>query len=234
MELIDAHAHLTSVPVEGAGWVIPGVNAASEARAAELIRDPRCVAAVGLHPWYLPADGLDVALDAVDATCDRRRVVAIGETGLDKGRRGGPMDLQRRAFHRQLEIAARRDLPVILHVVRTHGACVAAARDAGVRGMVHDFGGPEEMVKPWVDAGFFLSVSPRGLGRPGAVRAIPGERLLIETDDEGPERLVEVCAEVARIRGVRPADVAAVTAANARRLFGLPDSESGKAGTSRG
>jgi TatD DNase family protein len=196
------------------------VDAASEARTVELLHDPRVVAAVGLHPWYLSED-LDEALAFVDEACDRRRVVAIGETGLDKGRRAGPMGLQRRAFGRQLEIAAARRLPVILHVVRTHGACIAAARAAGVRGMVHDFRGPTEVVRDWIDAGFFLSVSPGGLGRTEAIRAIPGERLLIETDDEGHERLPGVCAEVARIRGVPVEDVATTTAANARRLFGF-------------
>jgi len=221
--VIDAHAHLKSVPADGDGWIVPGVDAASEALAATLVADPRVSAAVGLHPWHLPADAqsLDVALAEVVATCDRRAVIAIGETGLDRGRRGGPMELQRRAFRRQLALAAARDLPVILHVVRTHGACMEAAKQAGVRGMVHDFGGPVEVVRGWVDAGFFLSVSPRGLNRPAAIRAIPGERLLIETDDEGPERLREVCVETARIRGVDPADIAAITAANARRLFGL-------------
>ncbi len=221
--MIDAHAHLKSVPTDGDGWIVPGVDAASEALAATLVADPRVRAAVGLHPWYLPddLDALDAALAEVGATCERRSVVAIGETGLDRGRRGGPIKLQRRAFRRQLELAAARELPVILHVVRAHGACMEAAVEAGVRGMVHDFGGPVEVVRGWVDAGFFLSVSPRGLNRPAAIRAIPGERLLIETDDEGSDQLARVCAEVARIRGVSGADVASVTAANARRLFGL-------------
>ena len=87
--------------------------------------------------------------------------------------------------------------------------------------MVHDFGGPIEMIRPWVEAGFFLSISPRGLGRPGVLAAIPGERLLIETDDEGSGRLLEVCEGVARARRVSPADIAHITESNARRLFGL-------------
>lgn len=222
--MIDAHAHLTAVPEieEVSAWIVPGVSPERDAASATLA-GPRVAVAAGLHPWYLPddVDGLTGALTTLEATVDARDVVAIGETGLDKGRRAGPMDLQRRAFHAQLSLAAKTGLPVILHVVRTHGASMEAARAAGVVGMVHDFGGPAEVVRGWVDAGFFLSVSPRGLNRPAAIRAIPGERLLIETDDEGPERLIDVCREVARIRGVTPEDVAAVTEANARRLFGL-------------
>ena len=219
--MIDAHAHLREAPPPGPieGWVIPGIDAASE---AALIADPRCIAAVGLHPWHLPADPreLDDALAFVEATCDRRRVVAIGETGLDKGRRGGPMVTQHRAFELQVRLAARRGLPVILHVVRTHGASRDVVVQAGVRGMVHDFTGPLEQVAPWAAAGFSLSISPRGLDRVATIRAIPDERLLIETDDAGWERLPEVCAEVARIRGVAPSRIAELTGANARRLFG--------------
>ena len=54
--MIDAHAHLSTVPAQGEGWVVPGVDAASEARTVELLHDPRVVAAVGLHPWYLSED----------------------------------------------------------------------------------------------------------------------------------------------------------------------------------
>ena len=218
--MIDAHAHLVQAPppCDVEAWVIPGVHGAADA-----LDDPRCVAAVGLHPWHLPDS--ERALDDALAALDPGSAIAIGETGLDKGRRGGPMELQRRAFRHQLRLAAENDLPLILHVVRTHGACLAEIRDAerdtgaSLRGMVHDFGGPTEVVRGWVDAGFFLSVSPRGLDRPAAIRAIPGERLLIETDDEGWEKLPHVCAEVARIRGLLPEDVAAITAENARRLF---------------
>jgi TatD DNase family protein len=228
--VFDAHAHLQALPPDPqpdgvAGWVVPGVDLASETLAATLAQDARIVAAIGLHPWHVPAtvDELAPQLAALEAAIDARRPAAIGETGLDKGWRGGPKEVQRAAFVAQVQLAGRLGLPLILHCVRSHGGCLRTLLterfDRG--GMVHDFGGPVEVVRDWVDAGFFLSISPRGMAHKAVIAAIPGERLLIETDDEGVERLPEVCRAVAEARGVTPDDVAAITACNARRLFGL-------------
>jgi TatD DNase family protein len=229
--VFDSHAHLTTPPAaphpDGVtGWVVPGVDLASERQAAALAeQDPRIVAAVGLHPWHVPATlpELDPILEGLRRAAEARPPVAIGETGLDKGWRGGPKDVQRAAFVAQVELATRLGLPLIIHCVRAHGGCQELLDDLdfGGGGMVHDFAGPTEMVRPWIDAGFFLSISPRNMGHGAVIRAIPGERLLIETDDEGAERLADVRDVVAAHRGVHPDDVAAVTEANARRLFRL-------------
>ena len=229
--MFDAHAHLTAAPPvphpDGVtGWIVPGVDLTSEPVAAALAeRDPRVVAAIGLHPWHVPKtlEELEPRLSVLERLAAARAPVAIGETGLDKSWRGGPKDVQRAAFVGQIELATRLSLPLIIHCVRAHGACQELLDDLdfGGGGMVHDFAGPTEMIAPWIDAGFFLSISPRNMGHGAVVRAIPGERLLIETDDEGTERLKDVRDVVAAHRGVHPDDIAAVTEANARRLFRL-------------
>jgi len=227
--VFDAHAHLDEAPPAGlplgiSGWVLPGVSAARDAHSAALAAaDPRLVAAAGLHPWYLPdGDDLEDALRALRSRIDGGAVCAVGETGLDKGRRAGPKDVQLRAFRAQLAMAAQAALPLILHVVRSHGRCLEeiAAAGVGLRGMVHDFQGPVQMVGPWVQAGFLLSVSPRGRDKDTVITAIPAEHLLLETDDEGWQQLPELCALAARLRGVAAGELAAQTEANARRLFG--------------
>ncbi len=220
--MFDAHAHLKSAPgTPGSGWVIPGVDLQSEALARDLLaRDPRLVAALGLHPWHLP-EALDEALAELDALAASRRPIAIGETGLDKGRRGAPKELQRRAFAHQARLAKRLDLPLILHVVRSHGACLdlleAEGFDGG--GMVHDFQGPAQMIPRWVEAGFCLSISPRGQDKAELIAAIPEPSLLVETDDAGPEALVAVIERVAAAREQPVEAITALTEANARRLF---------------
>lgn len=229
--MFDAHAHLVERPAEPhpggvTGWILPGVDAAAESRAVGLeAADPRVRAAIGLHPWYLPdtSEGLSDSLRWLEQAIAARRPCAIGETGLDKGRRAGPPQVQRAAFRAQVELAGVHGLPLIIHCVRAHGGCLEVLRELGFDrgGMVHDFGGPKEMIEPWVEAGFFLSISPRSMGHGAVVTAIPGERLLVETDDEGVDRLPEVVSAVAAFRGVHPEDIAAITEANARRLFGL-------------
>jgi len=231
--VFDAHAHLEEAPPAArslgiSGWILPGVSAERDAASAALAAgDSRLVAAAGLHPWYLPElDELDAELSALWARVQAGSVCAVGETGLDKGRRAGPKETQLSAFRRQLEMASEASLPLILHVVRSHGLCLQeiAAADSHLRGMVHDFQGPVEMVGPWVKAGFLLSVSPRGRGREEVIRRIPDEHLLLETDDEGWQQLPELCAWVAELRRVAVDDLAACTESNARRLFSLPPS----------
>lgn len=225
--MFDAHAHLTSRPDAGAlidGWVVPGVDAVTDARAP---RAKGVWRAVGLHPWYLDGD-LEEKLRRLRMRAEEPGLVAIGETGLDAMRRAGPRDRQEVAFAAQIELAKERELPLILHVVRRHGACLDALAQAafpgGLGGMVHDFGGPAEMIGRWVEAGFKLSISPRSMGREHRepmVAAIPDHALLVETDDFGTEHLGEVVSWVARARGVTPEAVAEITERNARELFGL-------------
>lgn len=222
--MFDAHAHLASVPDQpGSGWIVPGITPRSESLARELLAaDPRLHAALGLHPWHLP-EALDEALAELDALAASRRPIAIGETGLDKGRRGAARALQKRAFTHQVRLAKRLDLPLILHVVRSHGACLDRLDEEGFAGggMVHDFQGPREVIPRWVAAGFHLSISPRGQGKQLLIAAIPADRLLVETDDAGPEALPGVLERVARARGESIDAVDAQTEANARRLFGI-------------
>jgi TatD DNase family protein len=239
--LFDAHAHLDELPANPhplgiRGWIVPGVDVAAARQAAEWVAaDGRIVAALGLHPWYLPAgrEALETVLAELEETARAwalagRPAVAIGETGLDAGRRGRALDadVQREAFRAQLRLAARLGLPLVVHCVRAHGACVELIEKEGFSGggMVHDFGGARETVAPWVAAGFALSISPRALGR-GArfeetVRAIPGDCLLVETDDAGTERLPAVVAWLARVRGEAVSELAARTEESARRLVG--------------
>jgi len=198
---------------------VPGVDAETDARSRALAEPGRVIVGVGLHPWFLPAmEGLPAALDDLRSRAREQRPCAIGETGLHKGRRGAPRPVQEAAFAAQIELARELELPLILHVVHRHGAALEMLADFACGGLVHDFVGPTELARDWVDAGFCLSVSPR---RPSAelLAAIPPERLLLETDDAGPEALPALLQTVAALLGESPEAVAARTAANARRLF---------------
>ena len=202
--MIDAHAHLSTLPAESGavrGWLVPGVNAERDAASRQLVaEDARLRLAVGLHPWHLPkvVHDLPSALQSVERRLSWASVCALGECGLDRGRRAGPRGIQLTALHAQLQMATERGLPLVLHCVRSHGALQQAITASGHRsgGMVHDFQGPLETVRDWAKAGFHLSISPRGLAKEAVVSAIPDELLLVETDDEGPEELGRVIAIV--------------------------------------
>ncbi len=182
---------------------------------------------------------------ARDIALIRQRIaegaVAIGECGLDYFYDHSPREMQLDAFGAQLELAADVDLPVVVHTRQAETDTIALMRDAaarGVRGVLHCFTGSPGLAHAAIEAGWYVSLSGiatfRNWERDDVVTAVPDHLLLVETDAPYlapvPHRgtrnesafLPATVAHLARVRGVAPAQLAAQTAANAIRLFGLP------------
>ena len=221
--------------------VIPGVAPAGWDGLRELCqRHPGLHPAYGLHPLFLAGEAT-AALDALarwlDADAD---AVAIGECGLDFADPDDDPRRQQAFFEGQLDLAGRRGLPVILHARRALDPVLAALRRRrGLRGVVHSFSGSLQQARQLWDLGFLLGIGgpvtyARAQRLRGVVAAMPPECLLLETDSPDqpdcdwrgrrnePARLARILAEVAMLRGEDPAELAAATTANARRLFALP------------
>lgn len=203
---------------------------------------PGLALALGVHPQVVPE--LDAAEDAVIdrlaeaiAAAATPRVVAVGECGLDGGTADHPR--QERVLRAHVRAARALGLPLVIHVLRAHDAAPRLLRDerAGdVGGVIHSYSGSAELVRGYVELGFAISFAA-ALTRPGArrpvaaARAVPADALLVETDapDQTPSarrgqrnepaHLGDVIAAVAAARGEPVAEVAARTAANARRVF---------------
>src|SRR5690606_26339031 len=178
------------------------------------------------------------SLDDLAADARRLGAVAIGELGWD-ARGGPPRDAQDRAVDAQLAVAKELRLPVVLHVVGAHGhALERLARFAPLEGVVHAYSGSAALVARYVELGLHLGIGPSVLRHAArrpleAARAVPAERLLLETDapDQHPpdrERgepadVVLVARAVAAARGESLEAIAALTYANASALFGYRD-----------
>ena len=206
--------------------LVPGWDLRSSEAAVELAHrhGPMVDAAVGVHPHH--AAGMDEAGWAeLEAMAADPIVRAIGEIGLDHFRNLSPPDVQRDAFRRQLDLADRRGLPVLVHDRDAHKqvtedllAWRGQGRGRGVRGVLHAFSGGPDMAARLVSAGFVISFA-----LPVAFRSAVGPRatapvladgsFLVETDAPylGPDRdarnepttVLRVAAEVARLRGTR-------------------------------
>lgn len=213
--LLDAHIHLdpdTRVPdVEGVGgfW-IGGTDLRSFLKEEEAFGgDPRVRRSVGLHPWFLPpAADLGTALDELRRIVAAGRAAAVGECGLDRGRRAGPWDTQLRAFEAQVDLALETRLPLVLHVVRSHEVVIDHLRSAlrrhgrtGCDGIVHAFSGGMRWIEPFTALGLHLGIGPREFRDTAAVRAIPPDAILIETDDAGAQLLPDHAKAVVACRG---------------------------------
>ena len=199
--------------------------------------EPRLQRALGLHPWWL-ASHTEAAREAgwaeLRAELDLGDAVAIGETGVDKGRRElMATDLQIRWFNRHLHEARRRNLPLVLHIVGWHGHAIAALARAGGnwRGVVHRFSGAAELVRDYVALGLSVSLAlePRAdpIAREAIARAVPSDRLLLETDWpcrglRYPAAVAELRAlalQIAQWRAQDASSLVALTRRNALALF---------------
>ncbi len=200
-------------------------------------RHPDVWATVGLHP-HDAKNGTDTVADLLD----QPRVVAVGECGLDYHYDHSPRDVQRAAFAEQVGWAAERNLALVIHTRSAWDDTFAVLAEVGVpeRTVFHCFtGGPDEARRA-LDVGGHLSFS--GIATfPGApeVRAsaalCPPDRLLVETDApylapvphrgraNTPAWVPVVGAAVAAARGEAVDEIERTTAANARRLFRLPE-----------
>ncbi|MFN8544300.1 MAG: TatD family hydrolase [Candidatus Binatia bacterium] len=198
-------------------------------------------ATVGVHPHdahTLDDDGLAT----LRALAQRPGVCAIGETGLDFHYDHSPRPAQRAAFVRHITLARALRMPLVVHVREAHAeaADVLGAEDAGaVGGVIHCFTGDRTEARRYLDLGFAVSVAgivtfKNAEALRDAVRMIPADRLLVETDApylapvphrgrrNEPAHVRLVAEAVAAVRGERLDHVAAATAASARRHLGLP------------
>jgi len=225
--------------------VVPAVGPEGWPALLDLARDtPGLHAALGVHPQLLPEldpSGDVRRLEALDAALARGGAVAVGECGLDgpSAGAGAPMERQVAVLRGHLRTARRLGLPVILHCLRAHEPLLAllAEEPLPAGGVLHSYSGSAEQVPAYARFGlhfsFAGSVTRERARRPlEAARAVPRERLLLETDapDQTPRPrrgrnepafLPEIAGAVASALGASLAEVDAITSANARALFRL-------------
>lgn len=219
--------------------ILPGTAPASWARIAALARaDKQLHPAFGLHPMLA-----DQCTTALLTTLEQyaRNAVAIGEIGLDYSLADAPHEAQIVAFRAQVRLAIRAGLPILIHCRKAFHDLLNILREeraALVGGVMHAFSGSPETAVECIKLGFSIGIAGtvtwHNAVRPfQVVAATPLEHLLLETDapDLTPEPyrgqcnepafLLETAGKVAEIKGIPMAVVAAITTANAVKLFHL-------------
>jgi len=254
MPIFDTHAHydsggfnsdrmevLASLPAANVTLVVdPGCDVESSRKAVALAEQfPHVYAAVGIHPSDCAGAG-DAELAAIRALCGHEKVVAVGEIGLDYyWEDNPPREFQQEIFRRQIELALELDLPVIVHDREAHADTLAMVQEfPKVTGVFHCFSGSVEMARQLVDMGWMLSFNgaitfKNARKAPEVVRAIPLDRLMIETDapyltpvpyrgKRNDSTYVHLVAEtIAAIRELPVEEVVRITTENGKRFFGI-------------
>ena len=252
----DADREVVIARAEGVGvvqMVVTGSSAASSRTAISLSRQHRgrLFATAGVHPHHA-TELTPTVLQEIGELAGEREVVAVGECGLDYYRNYSPHVAQREAFHRQLELAARCGKPVFLHQRDAHQDFLAILREhwpALSGGVAHCFTGGAAELESYLEMGLAIGITGwicderRGAHLLELVRRIPADRLLLETDGpyllprdlrprpasrrNEPVYLPHIAATVARARGEPVESLARASTEAARRLFRIPEAESG-------
>lgn len=260
--MIDTHCHLNfdaydadrddviaRAATAGVMRVInPGVDRATSQAALDLAaRYSGIYAAVGMHPNDT-ANFTDDDLSWIEAMAHQPKVVAIGEIGLDYHWHDSPKEMQFKAFEAQLALAARLELPVIIHNREASDDVIAileawtrdlppALRDRA--GVLHSFSAPHSVAERALAAGFYLGFTgpitfknADDLRRTAAT--VPLDRILVETDGpfltptphrgkrNEPAYIPLIVERLAALKTIPVQQMAEATTINAERLFGLP------------
>ena len=208
---------------------------------------PRLYASAGIYPHStIAAD--EKALARLDALLAEPEVIACGEIGLDYYHEGAPRDVQRQGLIRQLEIAAARQRPILIHCRPKDGVTdawddlfeilEAHWRSTGLGGVMHCFGGGWEQARRSLDLGFLVSFAgnltyPKAQPLRDVAARLPLDSVLVETDapwlapapNRGkrnePAWVTQTAQTLAALLGVTEEEIASATTKNFFRLFRL-------------
>jgi TatD DNase family protein len=268
---IDSHAHLfyedfkediesVLARAQEAGveyCIIPGTDLKSSRESIVLAEEWKNIfACVGIHP-HEAAKATEKDLLEIEELSKHPKVVALGEIGLDYHYNFSPREQQREIFAAQIEIAVRRNLPVVVHtressddafsmiqqVVKKHPRW-KESNSAPQRGVFHCFPGTAEEAEYVRKLGFYVSypgiLTFKKSQSIEEIRKIGVHNILLETDSpymtpvpfrgqrNEPANIVYIGRKLAEAFQIPEEEVARMTTENAIRLFGLPHMESQK------
>ena len=255
--LVDTHAHLKDHRLQedfkgvieracAAGLVqiiAIGTTAADSVVVSEIASNHHGIfAAVGVQPNHV-AEAQSGDWSRIVELAAGPRVVALGETGLDRYWDRAPFPQQQEWFDRHLTLAHDRRLPVVIHCRNCEADVIEqlGSLSRPVQGVLHSFTGTAEHAAAFLELGLYISFagmvtfSNKTLDPLRAAAAtIPLDRLLVETDSpylspqpvrgrpNQPSHLAWTAQFLAQVVGQSPAELAKITTANAQRLFRLP------------
>lgn len=172
---------------------------------------------VGIHPWHLTEQNAVDSLKSLRQALQDDRVVALGESGLDR-LRGCPPDVQMAVFRQEVALAEEYRLPMIVHCVRAFNELLRLKKELHPARpwIVHGFRGKESLAVELVRHGCYVSFGAKF--QVGAVCAVPLDRLFIETDEAG-ESIDDICLRIAQARGISAQELAEAVHNNVHEVF---------------
>lgn len=251
MKLVDTHCHLDNnrysedleeildtVQKKMEFCVNIGCDLESSKRSIELAENNSNIyATVGIHPIDILEFSEETKIK-IEELASNKKVVAIGEIGLDYYHMSAPKELQILGFEKQLEIAKKLNKPVVIHSRDAISDTVEILnRYKEIKGVIHCYSGSLETAKTLIDR-FYIGISGTVTFKNAkklieVVKEIPLERIVIETDSpylapepfrgkrNQPDYVEYVAKKIAEIKGIEMEQVIRVTTENAKKLYNI-------------
>lgn len=220
MPAIDSETHLSMLKVEGA---FPG----------------KCLSMMGLHPCSVK-EGYKHEIELVKDHFQKRRFVAVGETGLDFYWDKTFIKEQYESFQSQIDLGIEYGIPVVIHSRNSIDECIKVVKEnqqGNLKGVFHCFSGNEKQAKEIIDLGFYLGIGGvvtfKNSGLDKVMAGVDLKNVVLETDApylapvpfRGKRNecsyLKYVVEKLAEIKNVSKEDIARITTKNAKELFSI-------------
>ncbi len=193
--------------------------------------------ALGYHPSEAKKTSIDDLMELEETIKHNKKVVAIGEIGLDYHWEKDNKEEQKELFKNQIEIAKRLNLPLVIHSRDAFQDTFDILKEANYKGVIHCFSGNKENAKKYLSIGFYLGIGGvltfKNTNLKGTLLEIPNEKILLETDspylaptphrgERNESKYIPLIAEeISKIKEIPLSEVEKITTNNAKLLFNL-------------
>lgn len=216
--------------------IVSGCDMASNKEVLELVSKYDCIyGTLGFHPTELD-DFKDEYFDWLEDNINNRKIVRVGEIGLDYHYEDTNRELQKMVFKRQLDIASRNKKPIVVHSRDAIGDTYNILKDYKLRGSIHAFSGSVEMAQEFIKLGYMIGVGgvvtfKNAKNIKKVVKSVPLAYILLETDSpyltpepyrgevNSSKNIPLIANKIAELKEVSNIDVSRVTSDNAERIF---------------
>lgn len=247
--LIDTHCHISltddidSMVMDAEEnnvlkFIMSGCDAKSIRDGLEIIyRYPTIYMTAGFHPDEADSVTDKDLEDLEKIIITNKKIIGIGEIGLDYYHNDMNIDKQKEIFIKQIELAEKYDLPIVIHSRESIGDVYDILKEHHAKGIIHCFSGSLEMAKLFIDLGFYLGIGGvltfKNSKLKDVIKEIPLENIVLETDSpylapepyrghtNYPKNIKIVAQALRKIKEVSLDEVATITTNNVHQIYNL-------------
>ena len=239
--LIDTHAHLdmlSELDISGVGKVIvPSVEVSTMDKVIKLSENPNIYSMIGIYPSEAKTYTQEIEEKMIEFA-KNPKVVAVGEIGLDYYWDKSFVDLQKEVFIKQIYLANKLNLPIVVHDREAHKDCFDIIKEYNKSSKVlfHCFSGSVEFMRECVKQGWYIALGgvvtfKNAIKMKDVAREVPLDKLVLETDapyltpvpyrgkENKPAYVRYVAEEISRLRDISLDEIIDITTTNAEEFF---------------